>query len=47
VSSVLDTVSLDAEIYFVVITMSHLLIVIMYGTTRVGFFAPSLEFYVC
>lgn len=36
-SNILDTVRTDAEIYFVAITMSHLLIAIVFATTSVGF----------
>jgi len=47
VSGVLDTVTRDAEIYFAVISSSHLLVIIMYSTTRVGFFSLVFEFNEC
>ena len=43
-SSILDTVTRDAEIYFVVITTSHFLAVVMYITARVRFSMPVFEF---
>lgn len=45
VSSVLNTVTRDAEIYFAVISSSHLTVIIMYSTTKVGF--SVLEFNAC
>lgn len=36
VPSIIDTVSRDAEMYFAVITTTHLLIVVMYAAARVG-----------
>ena len=47
VSGVLNTVTRDAEIYFAVISSSHLLVIIMYSTTRVGFFSLLFEFNAC
>ena len=44
VPSILNTVSRDAEIYFAVISSSHLLTVIMYFAARVRFFAQVLGF---
>lgn len=37
---ILDTISRDAEIYFAVITTSHILSVIMHFAVMVRFFAP-------
>jgi len=42
VSSILNTVSRDAEIYFAVIASSHLMAVVMYSAARVGLFPPVL-----
>jgi len=36
---ILDTLIRDAEIYFAIITTSHLLTVVIYFTGRVGSFA--------
>ena len=47
VSGVLTRVTRDAEIYFAVISSSHLLVIIMYSTTKVGFFSPVFEFSTC
>lgn len=47
VSSILSTVTRDAVIFFVVISSSHVLVVIMYSTAGVGFFSPAFEFNVC
>ena len=41
---ILQTVSKDAKIYFAIITMSHLLVVIMYPRMRVRLFASVPEF---
>ena len=41
--SILDAVSRDALIYFVVISSSHLLVVIMYAAARVGSSSPVLD----
>jgi hypothetical protein len=46
-SRILDTVTRDAEIYFAVITTSHLLIVVMILTARVRFSVPVPEFDAC
>ena len=46
-SSILDTVSRDAGIYFACITTSHFLSVVMYFTTRVKFFVLVPEFDAC
>lgn len=45
-SSILNTVSRDAGLYFALITSSHFLTVIMCIATSVGFFLPVSEFYV-
>lgn len=37
---IVNAVTRDTEIYFAVITTSHLLIIIMFTSARVGFFAP-------
>ena len=47
VANVLDTVTKDTARYFVLMLMSHLLIVIMFAVARVGFFAPALGFNAC
>ena len=47
VSGVLNRVTRDAEIYFAVISSSHLLVIIMYSTTEVGLFSPVFEFNAC
>lgn len=41
VSSILNTISKDAKIFFAVIASSHILVVIMYSVARVGFFIDS------
>jgi hypothetical protein len=45
--SILDAVSREAEIYFAIISSSHLSVVIIFFVARVGLFAPVLEFNVC
>jgi len=42
VSSILNTVSRDARVYFAVIASSHLMAMVMYNAARVGFFSPVL-----
>ena len=44
VPRIINTVGRDAKVYFAVITTTHLLIVVMYITTRVGFFALLSKF---
>jgi len=46
-SSILDTVARDTQIYFVLISTSHFLIVIIFVAARVGFFAPFPELNAC
>ena len=47
VSTILSTVTREAEIYFAVIASSHFLVLVMYPTKRVGFFSSVLEFNAC
>ena len=47
VHKILDTIRRDMGIYFMVITTSHLLIVVIYVTARVRFFALELRFDAC
>jgi len=44
VPNIIDTINRDAKIYFGIITTNHVLIVIMYASTRVGFTAPASKF---
>jgi len=46
-SSILDTVARDTQIYFVLISTSHFLIVVIFVAARVGPFAQLLEFNTC
>jgi len=46
-SRILDTVTRDAEIYFVVISTSHFLIVVMFIAARVRFSEPVFELDAC
>ena len=43
ISSIISKISQDTEIYFVVISSSHFLAVIMSSVARVGFASPMLE----
>ena len=43
-AGLLNTVSRDAMVYFAVISSSHLVVVIMFATTRVWSFLTSLGF---
>lgn len=45
--SILDTISRDAEVYFGIITTTHLSIVVMYAAARVRFFVPVPKFDAC
>lgn len=46
-SDILDTVTRDAVLYFILISTSHFLILIMLAVARVRFFVPVLEFDTC
>lgn len=47
VPSILEAVSRDARVYFVVISSSHFVVVVMYSVARVGFFPQVVEFNMC
>lgn len=47
VPNILNTVTRDAEVYFAMISTSHLLIVVMFSVARVGFVVPVFEFNTC
>lgn len=46
-SRILDTVTRDAEIYFIVISTSHLLIVVIFIAARVRFSGLVFELDAC
>jgi len=47
VPNLLDTVTRDAEIYFAMLSTSHLVIVVTFAAARVGFFILVFEFNTC
>ena len=47
VSTIIDTISRDAVIFFVLISTSHVLNVILTSTARVRFFSPMFMFSAC
>ena len=44
-SNILDTVTRDAVVYIILISISRFLILVMFAVARVGFFAPVLQFH--